>query len=151
MNCHDLVYAAEDAQLGMPEILRGSFGQLVTSTLLHGGLPIKKLAHIALVGRNISGREADALGIISQAVPAERLEQHTIGIAREIASRHLAPLEHHKITVQMGRDLSLAQAIQLDQLVGQRMRRAMDPLDDVESYLESQTGGPNVGYKRRDV
>jgi len=151
MNCHDLVYAADDAQLGMPEILRGSFGQLVTSTLLHGGLPVKKLAHIALVGRNITGTEADALGIISQAVPAAELEKFTVGIAREIASRHLAPLEHHKITVQMGRDLSIAQAIQLDQLVGQRLRRAMDPLGDVESYLKSQKGGPNVVYKRPDV
>ena len=64
---------------------------------------------------------------------------------------HLAPLEHHKITVQMGRDLSIAQAIQLDQLVGQRLRRAMDPLGDVESYLKSQKGGPNVVYKRPDV
>jgi enoyl-CoA hydratase/carnithine racemase len=151
MNCHDLVYAAEDAQLGMPEILRGSFGQLVTSTLLHGGLPVKKLAHIALTGRNVSGREASALGIVSEAVPAERLEAHTVGIAREIASRHAAPLEHHKIAVEMGRDLSLAQAVKLDQLVGQRLRRAMDPLDDVEAYLESQKGGPNPGYKRRDV
>ncbi|HWF95070.1 MAG TPA: enoyl-CoA hydratase/isomerase family protein [Xanthobacteraceae bacterium] len=151
MNCHDLVYAADDAQLGMPEILRGSFGQLVTSTLLHGGLPVKKLAHIALVGRNITGTEADALGIISQAVPATELEEFTMGIAREIASRHLAPLEHHKITVQMGRDLSIAQAIQLDQLVGQRLRRAMDPLGDVESYLKSQKGGPNPVYKRPDV
>jgi enoyl-CoA hydratase/carnithine racemase len=151
MNCHDLVYAADDAQLGMPEILRGSFGQLVTSTLLHGGLPVKKLAHIALVGRNITGREADALGIVSQAVPASELEKFTIGIAREIASRHLAPLEHHKITVQMGRDLSLSQAIQLDQLVGARLRRAMDPLGDVESYLKSQKGGPNLVYKRPDV
>jgi enoyl-CoA hydratase/carnithine racemase len=151
MNCHDLVYAAADAQLGMPEILRGSFGQLVTSTLLHGGLPVKKLAHIALVGRNITGQEADALGIISQAVPAGELETFTIGIAREIASRHLAPLEHHKITVQMGRDLSISQAIQLDQLVGQRLRRAMDPLGDVESYLKSQKGGPNPVYKRPDV
>jgi enoyl-CoA hydratase/carnithine racemase len=151
MNCHDLVYAADDAQLGMPEILRGSFGQLVTSTLLHGGLPVKKLAHIALVGRNISGAEADALGIVSQAVPAPELETFTVGIAREIASRHLAPLEHHKITVQMGRDLSIAQAIQLDQLVGQRLRRAMDPLNDVESYLKSQKGGPNPVYKRPDV
>jgi len=151
MNCHDLVYAADDAQLGMPEILRGSFGQLVTSTLLHGGLPVKKLAHIALVGRNITGAEADALGIVSQAVPAPELEKFTTGIAREIASRHLAPLEHHKITVQMGRDLSLSQAIQLDQLVGQRLRRAMDPLGDVESYLKSQKGGPNPVYKRPDV
>jgi len=151
MNCHDLVYAAEDAQLGMPEVLRGSFGQLVTATLLHSGLPVKKLAHIALTGRNISGAQASALGIVSEAVAADRLEQHTLAIAREIASRHLAPLEHHKITVQMGRDLSLSQAIQLDQLVGQRLRRAIDPLDDVESYLESQKGGPNLDYKRRDV
>ena len=151
MNCHDLVFAAEDAQLGMPEILRGSFGQLVTSTLLHGGLPQKKLAYLQFVGRNISGIEADNLGIVSQVLPAAELEQTTTQIAREIASRHLAPLEHAKITVQMGRDLTLSQAIQLDQLVGQRMRRAMDPLEDIESYLESQKGGPNVDYKRPDV
>ena len=118
MNCHDIVFAAEDAQLGMPEVLRGSFGQLVTATLLHSGLPVKKLALIALGGKNVSGKEADALGIVSQAVPADQLEAHTIAFARDLATRHLAPLEHHKITVQMGRDLSLSQAIQLDQLVG---------------------------------
>ena len=151
MNCHDLVFAAEDAQLGMPEILRGSFGQLVTSTLLHGGVPIKKLSYIALVGRNLSGVEADQLGIVSMAVPAAELESHTLKIAREIGSRHLAPLEHHKITAQMGRDLTLSQAIQLDQLVGQRLRRAMDPLGDVKSYLNSQKGGPNLDFKRDDV
>ena len=151
MNCHDLVYAAEDAQLGMPEILRGSFGQLVTSTLMHGGLPQKKLAYLQFVGRNISGVEADRLGIISQAVPAAELETTTTGIAREISLRHLAPLEHAKITVQMGRDLTLSQAIQLDQLVGSRLHRAMDPTGDIESYLKSQKGGPNTAYKRPDV
>ena len=151
MNCHDLVFAAEDAQLGMPEILRGSFGQLVTSTLLHGGVPIKKLSYLALVGRNLSGVEADRLGIVSMAVPAADLEAHTLSIAREIASRHLAPLEHHKITAQMGRDLGLSQAIQLDQLVGQRLRRAMDPLGDVKAYLKSQKGGPNLDFKRDDA
>jgi len=151
MNCHDIVFAAEDAQLGMPEVLRGSFGQLVTATLLHSGLPVKKLSLIALGGKNVSGKEADALGIISQAVPAKDLEAHTIAFARDLATRHLAPLEHHKITVQMGRDLSLSQAIQLDQLVGQRMRRVMDPLGDVEGYLKSQKGGANLNYKRPDV
>lgn len=151
MNCHDLVFAAHDAQFGMPEILRGSFGQLVTSTLVHGAIPIKKVALMQLVGRNISGEEADRLGIVSQSVPKAELESTTTQIAREIASRHLAPLEHSKITVQMGRDLSLSQAIQLDQLVGARLRRAMDPLGDVESYLKSQKGGPNLAYKRPDV
>ena len=151
MNCHDLVFASEDCQLGMPEILRGSFGQLVTSTLMHGGLPQKKLAYLQYVGRNITGVEADRLGIVSQAVPAADLESVTTGIAREIASRHLAPLEHAKITVQMGRDLTLSQAIALDQLVGARLRSAMDPTGDIESYLKSQKGGPNLTYKRPDV
>ena len=151
MNCHDIVFAADDAELGMPEILRGSFGQLVTSTLVHGGIPLKKVALLQLVGRNLSGAEADAVGIVSQAVPAAELEDTTTRIAIEIASRHLAPLEHAKITVQMGRDLSLSQAIQLDQLVGQRLRRAMDPTADVDSYLESQKGGPNLDYKRPDL
>jgi enoyl-CoA hydratase/carnithine racemase len=151
MNCHDLVFAADNAELGMPEILRGSFGQLVTSTLVHGGIPLKKVALMQLVGRNVSGTEADAMGIISQVVPADELEDTTTQIASEIASRHLAPLEHSKITFQMGRDLSLSQAIQLDQLVGQRLRRAMDPTADVESYLESQKGGPDLDYKRPDV
>lgn len=151
MNCHDLVYAADDAQFGMPEILRGSFGQLVTSTLLHGGLPIKKLSHIALVGRNFTGAEADRWGVISQAVPAGELEDFTMQIAREIGSRHLAPLEHHKITVQLGRNLGIDEAVQVDQLVGARLRRAMDPLGDVENYLKSQKGGPNPDYKRPDT
>lgn len=151
MNCHDLVVSADDAQFGMPEILRGSFGQLVTSTLMHGGIPLKKVAWLQLVGRNISGVEADALGIVSQVVPAAELEATTTNVAREIASRHLAPLEHAKITAQMGRDLTLSQAIQLDQLVGSRMRGAVDPTGDVDSYLQSQKGGTNLGYKRPDV
>lgn len=151
MNCHDLVIAADDAQFGMPEVLRGSFGQLVTSTLIHGGIPIKKVAWLQLVGRNISGVEAERFGIVSQTVPAAELESTVMDVARGIAARHLAPLEHSKITVQMGRDLSLSQAIALDQLVGQRLRRAVDPTGDVEGYLKSQKGGPNLSYKRPDV
>jgi trans-feruloyl-CoA hydratase/vanillin synthase len=151
MNMHDLVIAADDAQLGMPEILRGSFGQLVTSTLLNGRIPIKKVTWMQLVGRNITGAEADRIGLVSHSVPAAELEAATVEIAREIASRHLAPLEHAKIAVQMGRDLSLSQAIQLDQLVGARLRQTMDPTGDVESYLKSQKGGPNPEYKRPDV
>jgi len=151
MNCHDLVFAANDAQFGMPEILRGSFGQLVTSTLIHGSIPMKKVTLMQLVGKNISGEEADRWGVISQSMPLVELEDTVTEIARELGSRHLAPLEHSKITVQMGRDLSMSQAIELDQLVGQRLRRAMDPLGDVDSYLQSQKGGPNLKYKRPDV
>jgi hypothetical protein len=51
----------------------------------------------------------------------------------------------------MGRDLSLPQAMRLDQLVGARQRLMVDPLGQVGEYLSSQKGGPNPGYRRTDV
>ena len=151
MNSHDLVFAATEAQIGMPEVMRGSFGQFATSTLVHSRIPIKKAAYIQLVGENISGAEADRLGLVSLAVPQAELEAKTLHIARELSLRHLAVLEHAKIAVQMGRDLSLSDAIKLDHLVGARLAKAVDATSDVETYLKSQKGGPNLGYKRPDV
>jgi enoyl-CoA hydratase/carnithine racemase len=151
MNSHDLVIAAEDAQIGMPEVMRGSFGQFATSTLFHAQIPVKKAAFIQLVGENVSGLEADRLGLVSLSVPQADLETRTMAIAREMSLRHLAVLEHAKIAVQMGANMPLTEAIKLDQLVGARLAKAVDATGDVDSYLKSQKGGPNLTYKRPDV
>ncbi len=151
MNSHDLVFAANDAQIGMPEVMRGSFGQFATSTLVHSQIPIKKAAYIQLVGENLSGAEAERIGLASLAMPAAELEAKTVAVARELSLRHLAVLEHAKIAVQMGRDLSLTDAMKLDHLVGQRLAKAVDATADVDSYLKSQKGGPNLAYKRPDA
>jgi enoyl-CoA hydratase/carnithine racemase len=151
MNVHDLVIAADDAQIGMPEVPRGSFGEIATSTLFHSGIPLKKAALIALTARNVTGTEAERLGLVSLSAPANELESTTNEIARKIASNHLAPLQHHKIAVQMGRNMSLQEAIRLDQLVGERQSLAIDPTGDVEGWLKSQKGGPNSQYKRPDA
>lgn len=151
LNSHDLAVAASDAQIGMPEILRGSYGQNVTATLFHSSIPFKKASYIQLSGRNLSGDEADRLGLVSLAVDKAELEETTLTLAKEIASRHPAALQHAKIAVQLGRDIPLPQAIEVDRLVTARMRTAVDPLGDVGDYLQSQKGGTNVDYKRPDV
>ncbi len=151
MNSHDLVIAAISSQIGMPEILRGSFGQMATSTLYHTGISTKKAALIQLTGRNISGAEADRLGLVSTAVEESRLDEVTFNLAEEIAMRHPAALASAKIAVQMGRDLGLPEAMKMDQLVGAWQQLMVDPLAHVEDYLESQKGGTQGGYRRPDV
>src|SRR5262249_19259896 len=69
MNSHDLVIAAANAQIGMPEILRGSFGQMATSTLFHAGIPSKKAALIQLLGRNFSGAQPDPPRLAPMSLP----------------------------------------------------------------------------------
>ena len=150
MNSHDLVVAARTAQIGMPEILRGSFGQMATSTLYHAGVPVKKAALIQLTGENLSGEQADRLGLVSMAVDDAQLEEVTTRLAQQIASRHPAALATAKIAAQMGRDLPLDQAMQLDRLLGGWQRLAVDPLGEVSGYLESQRGGTNLDYRRPD-
>jgi len=151
MSAHDISIAAKTAKLGMPEILRGSFGQMALSTLYHTGIPTKKAALVHYSGHNFSGEEADRFGLLSMCVEESELEDVTLKFAREIASRHPATLASAKIAVQMGKDLPLSQAMRMDQLVAARQALMVDTFSNVDEYLKSQSGGTNTGYRRSDT
>jgi enoyl-CoA hydratase/carnithine racemase len=148
MNGCDLAVAAEDAKIGMPEILRGSYGRSATPTLFHSRLPIKQAFFIQLTGRNLSGAEAARMGLVSQAVPREKLHDHVRELANEIATRNPAALEHAKIAAYTALDLPFDLAIKADEAISHRQRYYTNPLSDVEGFLKSQKGGSNTGYKR---
>jgi enoyl-CoA hydratase/carnithine racemase len=146
INGHDLVIAADTAKFGMPEVIRGSYGATATPTLFHSGMPIKKAFYISLTGRNLSGTEAERIGLVSQVVPEKELAPFIETLAKEIASRNPVTLEHAKIAAYMEKDLDLDTALRVDDLVSHRMRYYTNPLSDVEGYLHSQKGGGTVRY-----
>ena len=151
VNGCDLAVAADSAKLGMPEILRGSYGAVATPTLFKAGLPNKIAFRIQLTGQNLSGAEALACGLVSHVVPEAELKSAVEALANEVGQRHRGPLAHAKIAAYSARDLPFDQAMRFDELVSHRMRFYMDPLSDVESYLKSQRGGGSAGYKRPDA
>ncbi len=148
LNGHDLAVAADNAMIGMPEVIRGSFGAVATSTLFHSGIPFKKAFHIQLTGRNLTASEAERVGLVSQVVPKNDLMPYVEELAREIASRNGATLEHAKIAAYMEKDMDFGMALRTDDLVSHRMRSYTDPLGDVEGYLHSQKGGGSTRYVR---
>jgi cyclohexa-1,5-dienecarbonyl-CoA hydratase len=64
----DLVYTAEDAQWGFPEI-KLAFFPPVACTALASLVGQKRAADLILTGRIISGREAANIGLATEAVP----------------------------------------------------------------------------------
>jgi enoyl-CoA hydratase/carnithine racemase len=144
----DLAVIAEDAKVGLPEILRGSYGRSATPMLMHAGIPKKHALMIQLTGRNLTGREAAAMGLASMAVPASDLESATASLASEIASRNPVALEHAKIAAYTESDVPFSMAVRIDEAMSHRMRFYTDPLSDVEGYLKSQKGGTNSAYKK---
>jgi enoyl-CoA hydratase/carnithine racemase len=147
MNGCDLAFAADDAKIGMPEILRGSYGRSATPTLFQSRIPIKQAFFIQVTGRNLSGAEAARMGLVSQSVPAAELMDHVGQLAREIATRNPVALEHAKIAAYSALDLPFDLAVKADEAISHRMRFYTDPLADVEGYLKSQKGGTNTAYR----
>jgi enoyl-CoA hydratase/carnithine racemase len=146
INGHDLVVSADTAKFGMPEVIRGSYGATATPSLFHGGIPSKKAFYISLTGRNLSGVEAERIGLVSQVVPDNELDSYVETLAKEIGSRNAATLENAKIAAYMQKDLPFDMALRADDLVQHRLRYYTNPLNDVEGYLHSQKGGGTTGY-----
>jgi enoyl-CoA hydratase/carnithine racemase len=148
MNGCDLAIAADDAKIGMPEILRGSYGRSATPTLFQSRIPIKHAFFISVTGQNLSGVEAVRMGLVSRSVPPDQLMDYVGTLAREIATRNPIALEHAKIAAYSALDLPFDLAVKADDALSHRMRFYTDPLADVEGYLASQKGGTNKAYRR---
>jgi enoyl-CoA hydratase/carnithine racemase len=146
INGHDLCIAGESAKFGMPEVIRGSYGAVATSTLFHSGIPFKKAFYIQLTGRNLSAVEAERVGLISEVVPDDHLMANVEQLATELGSRNAVTLESAKIAAYMQKDMDFLTALKTDDLVSHRMRYYTNPLSDVEGYLHSQKGGGTTGY-----
>jgi enoyl-CoA hydratase/carnithine racemase len=146
VNGHDLAVAAESARFGMPEVIRGSYGAVATSTLFHSGIPFKKAFYIQLTGRNLTAAQAERVGLVSEVVADDQLDSSVAQLAKEIGSRNATTLESAKIAAYMERDMDFSMALRTDDLVSHRMRYYTDPLNDVEGYLHSQKGGGMTGY-----
>ena len=80
----DLVVAADDAQLGHPG-LRG-LGTSRTGVIWPMVIGMRKAKELYYTGENVSGKEAEEMGMINYAWPMDELEDRTIAFADRIAN-----------------------------------------------------------------
>ena len=78
----DLIVAAEDAQLGEPEIRFGSAPVTLLMPFLVGQ---KKTRELLFTGDLVDGREAERIGLVNRAVSAERLAAEVDALADRLA------------------------------------------------------------------
>jgi enoyl-CoA hydratase len=78
----DLVVAAEDAQLGEPEI---RFGSAPVTLLMPFLIGQKKTRELLFTGDLVDGREAARIGLVNRVVPADRLDDEIDALADNLA------------------------------------------------------------------
>jgi len=93
----DIVIAAEDAKFSLPQA-RG-IGVIHTMGLWPYYLGARKSKELAFTGDPISGIEAERLGLVNKAVPADELEAETTWFAERVALMPRELLMAHKFAI----------------------------------------------------
>lgn len=94
--CSDLIYMADDAQIGYPPAR--VWGEPTTMMWVYR-LGLEHAKRLALTGEPLTGREAARLGLISNAVPAGELDETVSAIAHRLATIPLNQLVMSKLLV----------------------------------------------------
>src|SRR5690349_20735458 len=85
----DLVYTAEDAQWGFPEIKLGCYPP-VAAAALSALVGQKRAAELVLTGRTLTGADAARIGLATEAIPNQKLEETVEKITRNLS--YLSPV-----------------------------------------------------------
>jgi enoyl-CoA hydratase len=83
----DMVIAAEDAMIGDQHMKVGMFGAGGTPYRLPILIGLRKAKELILTGKWISGREAEQIGLVNRAVPANELEEAVDEMVAELADK----------------------------------------------------------------
>jgi enoyl-CoA hydratase/carnithine racemase len=112
----DLRYATEDASLSVPFTALGLHAGMAATWLLPAaaGLPVAR--ELLLTGRTVSGLEAQSLGLVNRAFPADRLEAEVDAIASSIAATAPIATRLTKVALASGGHAGFEAALQWEAL-----------------------------------
>lgn len=134
----DIRIASEDARLGFPEVKRalipGAGGCQRLPRLVGIGNALKML----FTGDWIDAQEAYRIGLIQSVVPAERLMEEALQLARTICENGPLAVRAIKEAVYRGMDLPLPAALVQDNLIAFRNRQTEDAKEGPRAFLEKR-------------
>ncbi len=94
--CSDLIFMAEEAKIGYPP--SRIWGTPTTCMWVYR-LGLEHAKRLMLTGEALDGREAERLGLVSRAVPADRLAQEVESFAEKLATTPTNQLVMTKLLV----------------------------------------------------
>ncbi len=134
----DIIIAAEEAQLGQPEVRVGIMpGAGGTQRLLRAVGPYRA-AWLVMTGTRISGREAAAMGLVSRAVPDAQVEEEALEVARRIAALPPLALREIKEVLRLGADAPLPTALALERRAFQLLFSTRDQEEGMRAFLDKR-------------
>ena len=135
----DLLYAADTAKLGQPEVSLGvvpGFGGSQRLTRLVGKGRAKELIFTA---DRIDAQKALAIGLVLEVLPREALLPHCKAVAKKIAEKGPLAIALSKRLIERGADLSLGAANEYEAQMFGLIFDTDDRREGMKAFLEKRS------------
>ncbi|MBW2085162.1 MAG: enoyl-CoA hydratase/isomerase family protein [Deltaproteobacteria bacterium] len=137
MTC-DIRIAAEDAQLGQPEVNIGFMPGAGATQRLPRFVPRAVAAEILLTGNRINAQEALRIGLVSRVVPLDQLMSTAREIADTICTRGPLGVRAAKEAMVRGYDMTLEEGLKLERKLVTYLRTTEDFMEGARAFAQKR-------------
>src|SRR3979411_602656 len=106
----DLAFCSEDAQFGLSEINWGILPGGGATKVAVELMPMRKAMYHALLGENLTGKDAQAAGLVNESLPADKLEARVIEVANKLLKKNPFTAKATKDAVRRVREMTYQNA-----------------------------------------
>ena len=134
----DLRVAADGAELGLPEVGLGIIPGAGGTARLPRLVGVARAKDLILTGRRVGAGEALAIGLVSRVSPAARVREDATALAEQVARNAPISLRQAKRAIDGGFDLSLEEALALENRLYQDCLASRDRVEALRAFAEKR-------------
>ncbi|HLF16702.1 MAG TPA: enoyl-CoA hydratase-related protein [Candidatus Thermoplasmatota archaeon] len=134
----DLLYASDKAQLGLPEVGLGIHPGFGGTQRLPRRIGPGRAKEFIFTGRTVGAEEAARIGLVDGVVPAARLMEHCLGVARAIAEKAPLAVAAAKASVDQGLGLDLVGGLAAEKESVVLLFATKDKREGMDAFVEKR-------------
>ncbi len=135
----DIVVAAEDAPMSLSFVHRGLVPDCGVLYFLPRLIGTARAKELLLTGRRFTGVQAQAMGMIAHAVPADALNDTVAGLAHDLGQGATVALGLTKTLVNESWESGLEQAASVEAMASAISRSTADHREALDAFREKRT------------
>ncbi|HLQ01774.1 MAG TPA: enoyl-CoA hydratase [Burkholderiales bacterium] len=134
----DIVFAAEGAKFGQPEIKLGIIPGAGGTQRLPRAVGKAKAMDLVLTGRMMDAAEAERAGLVSRVVPADKLIEEALAAAAQIAEFSLPSVMMAKESVNRAFESPLAEGMLFERRLFHALFATEDQKEGMAAFVEKR-------------